>query len=157
MDAEGNLYGMTNEGGDSSTNCPAPPGSPAGCGVAFELERPAFGNDRWTQRILWNFSGNADSGYPANSALAMQRNGNLLATASGTNNEGPGFYGAIVQLVRPEPGKTAWKERTLYSFTNGADGAVPVGTVVPQGGQWYGTTFGFTGVAAAGTVYRIAP
>jgi len=156
MDADGNLYGMTNEGGDSSAACPAPPGSPAGCGVAFELLRPAFGNDRWTEQVLWNFSGGADSGYPADSALAQQRNGDLLATASGTNS-GPGQYGAVVQLVRPEPGKTAWKERTLHTFTNGADGAVPVGAVVPHGGAWYGTTFGASGVAASGTVYRIVP
>ena len=156
MDADGNLYGMTNEGGDSSANCPAPPGSPAGCGVAFELDRPGFGNDRWTQRILWNFSGGADSGYPADSALVAQHNGNLVATASGTFS-GAGQYGAVVQLVRPEAGRTAWKERTLYTFTNGADGAVPVGAVLAQDGAWYGTTFGYSGVAAAGTVYRITP
>jgi len=157
MDAEGNLYGMTNEGGDSLDNCPAPDGSPAGCGVAFELERPAFGTDKWTQRILWNFSGGADGGYPANSALAMQRNGNLLATTSGTVLDGPGLYGAVVQLVRPAGKRTTWQQRTLHSFTNGEDGAVPVGTVVMQAGAGYGTTFGFTGVAAAGTVYRIVP
>jgi hypothetical protein len=157
MDADGNLYGMTNEGGNSSDTCPAPPGSPAGCGVAFELERPAFGTDRWTQRILWNFTGDVDGGYPADSALAMQRNGNLLATTSGTFEDGPGLYGAIVQLVPPAGSRTAWKERTLHTFTNGDDGAVPVGTVVAQDGQWYGTTFGWSGVAAAGTIYRIAP
>ena len=157
MDREGNLYGMTNEGGDSAANCPAPSGSPAGCGVAFKLERPRYGDGQWTQQILWNFSGNADGGYPADSALAFQRDGNLLATTSGTNNDSLGQFGAIVQLVRPHPHETAWRERTLFSFTNDANGAVPVGAVVRRGGFWYGTTFGWSGVAAAGTVYRIAP
>jgi len=29
--------------------------------------------------------------------------------------------------------------------------------VLAQDGAWYGTTFGYSGVAAAGTVYRITP
>ena len=62
-----------------------------------------------------------------------------------------------MQLVRQHPHETAWQERTLFSFTNDANGAVPVGAVVRRGGFWYGTTFGWSGVAAAGTVYRIAP
>ena len=157
VDAEGNLYGMTNEGGNSAANCPAFSGAPAGCGVAFKLERPRHGNDPWTQQILWNFSGDADGGYPADSALALQRDGDLLATTSGTNNVGLGQYGAIVQLVRPEAHETAWKERTLFTFLNDANGAVPVGAVVERKGYWYGTTFGYSGVAAAGTIYRIAP
>jgi hypothetical protein len=157
IDRDGNLYGMTNEGGDSAANCPAPPGSPAGCGVAFRLERPRYGDGRWTQQILWNFSGNADGGYPADSALVMQRGGDLIATTSGTNNGSVGQFGAIVQLVRPQAHETAWRERTLFTFANDANGAVPVGAVVARGGFWYGTTFGYTGVAAAGTVYRIAP
>ena len=125
--------------------------------MAFRLERPRHGDGQWTQQVLWNFSGNADGGYPADSALAFQRDGNLLATTSGTVEDGPGLYGAVVQLVRPEGSRTAWKQRTLHTFTNGDDGAVPVGTVVEQEGQWYGTTFGWSGVAAAGTIYRIAP
>jgi hypothetical protein len=87
----------------------------------------------------------------------MQRDGNLLATTSGTNNNSVGQFGAIVQLVRPRAHETAWRERTLFSFANDENGAVPVGAVVGRGGFWYGTTFGYTGVAAAGTVYRIAP
>jgi len=157
IDGEGNLYGMTNEGGYPSSNCPAPAGAPAGCGVAFKLERSRLGDDQWTQQILWNFSGGADSGYPADSALARQLDGNLIATASGTNNAGPGQFGAIVQLVHPDEHQTAWKERTLFTFANDANGAVPVGAVVARKGSWYGTTYGYSGVAAAGTVYRIAP
>lgn len=157
IDRAGRIYGMTNEGGNSAANCPAPPGSPAGCGVAFRLDPPRYGDGRWTQEILWNFSGNDDGGYPADSALFMQRDGNLIATTSGTNNNSVGQYGAIVQLVRPQMHEAVWKERTLYSFTNEADGAVPVGAVVARGGFLYGTTFGFSGVAAAGTIYRIAP
>ena len=157
-DRQGNLYGMTNEGGNSAANCPPPSGSsPAGCGVAFKLEPPRYGDGRWTQEILWNFSGNADGGYPADSALAMQRDGNLLATTSGTNNNSVGQFGAIVQLIRPRAHETTWRERTLFSFANDENGAVPVGAVVARGGFWYGTTFGYTGVAAAGTIYRIAP
>ena len=157
IDADGNLYGMTNEGGDSAVDGPAPAGSPAGCGVAFKLEPPRFGDGPWTQQILWNFTGHADGCYPADSALAMQRNGNLIATTSGTNTAGPGQYGAIVQLVRPDAHQTAWKERTLFTFTNDADGAVPVGAVVAHNGLWYGTTYGYSGIAGAGTVYRVAP
>lgn len=157
MDREGRIYGMTNEGGDSDANCPAPPGSPPGCGVAFRLDPPRYGDGRWSQEILWNFSGNDDGGYPADSALAMQHDGNLLATTSGTNNNSVGQFGAIVQLVRPQMHEAVWKERTLFSFANDENGAIPVGAVVRRDGYWYGTTFGYSGVAAAGTVYRIAP
>jgi len=157
IDREGRLYGMTNEGGDSTANCPAPPGSPAGCGVAFRLEPSRYGDGRWTQEILWNFSGYADGGYPADSALVMQRDGNLIATTSGTNNDSLGQFGAIVQLVRPQMHEATWKERTLFTFTNDANGAIPVGAVVARDGFLYGTTYGYSGVAAAGTVYRIKP
>ena len=157
IDRQGRLYGMTNEGGNSAANCPAPPHSPAGCGVAFRLDPPRYGDGLWTQEILWNFSGNEDGGYPADSALVMQRDGNLIATTSGTNNNSIGQFGAVVQLVRPQMHEAVWKERTLYTFTNEADGAVPVGAVVARGGFLYGTTFGYTGIAAAGTIYRLAP
>ena len=56
-----------------------------------------------------------------------------------------------------------WKEKVLYSFQGGADGAAPVGGVVfgPDGTLYGATQFGgadnCSPMAACGTVYKLAP
>ena len=56
-----------------------------------------------------------------------------------------------------------WKEKVLYSFQGGADGAAPVGGVVfgPDGSLYGATQFGgadnCSPMAACGTVYQLTP
>jgi hypothetical protein len=56
-----------------------------------------------------------------------------------------------------------WKEKVLYSFQGGTDGAVPAGGVVfDRQGNLYGATqqgggTNWSPMAACGTVYQLAP
>jgi len=56
-DSAGNLYGVTNIGGNS-TNCPGF----QGCGTVFELS--PTGGTTWTQTVIYNFQNLADGANP---------------------------------------------------------------------------------------------
>ena len=156
-DDRGNLFGMTNEGGTGTANCPAiPSANPAGCGTVFELSPPANGASSWSQNVLWNFSGDVDGAYPANGKLTWQPDG-LVAVTSGGGSDPAGAYGSVVKFIAPRRGDGNWSEQTLFTFSNDANGAVPVGDLLSRDGVLYGTTYGFSGVAAGGTIYRITP
>ena len=66
-------------------------------------------------------------------------------------------------LVWTAPLSAEWKEKVLYSFQGGADGAAPVGGVVvgPDGTLYGATQFGgadnCSPMAACGTVYQLTP
>ncbi len=79
--------------------------------------------------------------------------GNLVSNSScfalvATNNQ------ALVANFVPAPALTS-----LYSFTGGADGGLPIAGLVQGGdGNFYGTTWGpGSGPSAYGTVFRISP
>ena len=155
LDWRGHLIGMTNEGGHTDASCQSP-GITPGCGVAFELVPPAHRGGAWSQKVIWQFTGGLDAGYPANSKPVPVFGGYLATTSGG--NVAPGLYGALVKFLPPTPANTAWTEQTLYTFSNDVDGAVPLGVLLPFNGAVYGTTFGSgSGPAAAGTVYKFTP
>lgn len=131
LDPSGNLFGTAAAGGA------------AGEGVVFEL---APGDSGWTYRLLHAFSGGADQGVPV-AALAADAGGNLFGTASG--GQGALGFGTVFELV--DDG--AWTFRTIYTFENGADGAVPVSAlVVDHAGNLFGTASA-GGDSAAGTIF----
>jgi uncharacterized repeat protein (TIGR03803 family) len=69
--------------------------------------------------------------------LVADSAGNLYGTASegGTNK-----WGVVYELVRPVPPQTVWTEIVLHNFTNGTDGAQPVGGLIfDKSGNLYGT------------------
>ncbi len=70
MDAAGNLYGTTANGGQPDCN-----GS-FGCGNVFKLTP---GNGGWTYTSLHNFTGLSDGGYPY-APVILDANGNLYGT-----------------------------------------------------------------------------
>ena len=57
LDTNGNLFGSTINGGDTTKNC-----NGTGCGVVFELSETSGGN--WTETVLHTFSGGPDGGNP---------------------------------------------------------------------------------------------
>jgi len=67
QDAEGNLYGTTSEGGNTSCS--------KGCGVVFELSKAC------KESILYSFTGGSDGAYPL-AGLIRDAGGNLYGTAS---------------------------------------------------------------------------
>jgi len=82
FDSKGNLYGVTDEGGNNSCNF--------GCGVVFELS-PVAGSG-WSEKILYAFQGGDDGEYPAGSVV-VDAAGNVYGTtvAGGTQNAGTVF------------------------------------------------------------------
>ena len=134
-DANGNLYGTTEYGGDLSL-C-----SGFGCGVAFEITAAG------TYTVLHRFGAGTDGRLPL-AGLVVDAAGNLYGT---TNLGGTSFSGTVFEIT---PSGT---ESLLYSFTGGVDGAFPfAGLLRDAKGNLYGTTFG-GGALGNGTVFKLVP
>jgi uncharacterized repeat protein (TIGR03803 family) len=134
-DPAGNLYGTTYYGGDLSCN------SGTGCGIVFQLSSAGV------ETVLYSFHGGTDGELPA-AGLVRDPAGNFYGTTllGGTFGSGTVF----------ELGK-AGKEKVLYAFTGGADGSLPLATLVlDAAGNLYGTTQ-LGGAYGAGTVFEVGP
>jgi uncharacterized repeat protein (TIGR03803 family) len=138
MDADGNLYGTTINGGASDA------------GVAFELA-PGL-----TETVLHSFcaqSGCAD-GYNPEAGLVMDADGNLYGT---TRNGGAPDAGVVFKLA------TDGTYAVLYRFcqqSGCADGYWPSADLtIDAAGNLYGTTFGggAYGTYNGGVVFKLAP
>jgi len=76
---------------------------------------------------------------------------------------GRGVFLFVVIFVFASSASAEWKEKVLYSFQGGTDGATPVGAVVfDQQGNLYGATqnggsSSCHSIQQCGTVYRLAP
>ena len=137
MDAAGNLYGTTLQGG---TYC-------QGCGTVYELSPSKGGN--WSETVLHNFNG--DDGSESWASLILDAAGNLFGTTSqgGTYSEGTVFE------VSPNDG--GWTETVLHSFpSDGHDGSNPMAPLIlDPTGNLFGTTYG-GGTNGAGTVFELS-
>ncbi|HEV3306778.1 MAG TPA: choice-of-anchor tandem repeat GloVer-containing protein [Candidatus Sulfotelmatobacter sp.] len=150
LDAAGNLYGTTHEGGTGSCKIKVV----VGCGTLFELS-PAAGG-AWTETIVHSFQDNTTDGqYPqAGAGLLMDGSGNIFGTT--------GFGGAHSKGTVFEFSPTAgggWTEFILHSFDdNGTDGYGPAGNLVlDSAGNLYGTTAAGGNSSDGGVVYEITP
>lgn len=137
-DARGTLYGTTYEGGASSY------------GVVFSLspgQRPTKSGYR--ERVLYSFQGKADGGSPASSVL-LGPGGTIFGT---TEYYGASNFGTVFELT---PSGTGYSERTLYTFSGGADGGYPAGGLIAgANGVLFGTTS--SGGFGYGTVFTLTP
>ncbi|HKF50031.1 MAG TPA: choice-of-anchor tandem repeat GloVer-containing protein [Terracidiphilus sp.] len=138
MDAAGNLYGTTSNGGNLS-GCSA-----SGCGVVFKVTPSG------TESVLYTFSGGGDGGTPF-AGLIMDSAGNVYGTTSaGGNLTGCAGGCGVVFKVTP-----AGSESVLYTFTGGSDGANPAaGLLMDASGILYGTT-SVAGADGFGTVFKV--
>lgn len=135
MDAAGNLYGTTLNGG------------PYAVGSIYKLT-PAVGF--WNRTVLHTFTGGSDGAYPYGT-LAIDASGALYG---GTNYGGSFGYGNIYKLVATN-GK--WSESILHAFTNGSDGAHSItGVILDPQGNVYGTAIQ-GGAYGFGVVFEITP
>jgi len=135
FDGSGNLYGTTFNGG-------------ANYGIVYELSP---GNGKWTETILYTFTGGSDGGAPL-AGLVFDVAGNLYGTTErgGTYNS----YGTVFELT---PGNGKWTEKVLHSFGNGTDGRFPVaGVIFDTAGNLFGTTE-IGGSHSAGVVFELTP
>ena len=134
---DGNFYGTTNGGGKN------------GFGTVFKI------TPQGKETILHSFSfvGGSDGAIPV-AGLIQGSDGNFYGTTSvggGLGCVGGYGCGTIFQMT-PQGGYTS-----LYRFTGGTDGALPVaGLIQGKDGNFYGTT-GSGGANNFGTVFKITP
>ena len=132
LDASGNLYGTTRNGGPSDK------------GTVFRLD--TSGNNF---TVLHSFAGGATDGAHNSAGLILDASGNLYGT---TQNGGPSDLGTVFKL------DTAGNNFTvLHNFAGGAsDGANPNAgrMILDASGNLYGTTSS-GGSSAGGTVFRL--
>jgi uncharacterized repeat protein (TIGR03803 family) len=150
MDAKGNLYGTTSQGGAVDD------------GTVFELTLGA--NGTWKETIIHNFFYLTNDGKTPEAGLVIDAKGNLYGTTNmgGANSEGSSGPGGTVFELSPEA-KSTWKETLLHSFNylGQKDGYYPVGPIIfDTKGNIYGTTS--DGGAAqdqqgGGTVFELSP
>jgi uncharacterized repeat protein (TIGR03803 family) len=130
LDAKGNLYGTTVNGGASNA------------GTVYKLSQ------KGEKTVLYSFTGGADGANPY-AGLVMDAKGNLYGTtfAGGASSR----FGTVFKVSH------SGKETVLYSFTGGSDGANPYASLIMDArGNLYGTTYegGDWGV---GTVFQLTP
>jgi len=140
VDAAGNLYGTTYQGGDLK-GC----GLFHGCGVVYEVDPSG------KQTVLHTFKGNSDGRQPYFGNLFRDKTGNLFGTT---------VYGGIkdnIGIGVAYKVADTGRETILHRFTGGGDdGQQPVdGLILDADGDFYGTTVA-GGSANYGTVYRMS-
>jgi uncharacterized repeat protein (TIGR03803 family) len=137
LDDAGNLFGAATVGGAN------------GKGTVFKLVRTQDAN--WTLRTIYAFKGQPDAGFPYG-ALSFDQAGRLYGT---TYYDGANNLGSVYQLSRV-PG-AGWRERVLYSFEGGTDGANSIsGLVFDADGNLYGTTSeGGAPGCGCGTIFKL--
>jgi uncharacterized repeat protein (TIGR03803 family) len=149
-DANGNLYGTTEDGGDTSCH------PDWGCGVVFRL------NASGKISVLHSFTGSPDDGAFPLGGLIQDKKGNLYGV---TDNGGSGEYcpsygyfgcGTVFKV------DTGGNETVLHNFAqSSSDGANPYYTtlLMDKRGTLYGITniggSGGCGGAGCGVVYKL--
>lgn len=156
-DHQGNLYGVTQAGGNPACNTEG-----VGCGVVYRLSPPKRNGEPWTETNIYLFTGGSDGSSPRGE-LALDAAGNLYgATTTGFLND----PGTVFQLSPTSSG--SWNLTTLHTFTSHGDGSIPAGGVIlDKQGNVYGVTeLGGDATKATGcwyeqfgcgTIYEISP
>jgi uncharacterized repeat protein (TIGR03803 family) len=138
IDASGNLYGTTVNGGSGGT-CPR-------CGTIFEID--ASGDET----VLYNFTGGTDGGEPV-AGVFRDPAGSLYGTANrGGDLTTPCTGGCGTVFKLDADGKLT----TLHMFGLGEDGQSPMGRLISFNGELYGTTRGGSDFGCCGTIFKIS-
>jgi uncharacterized repeat protein (TIGR03803 family) len=143
MDALGNLYGTTSQGGAY------------GQGAVFELVNSS---GAYTEKVLYSFGGTAADGTDPVASLLPDASGNLYSiTESGGSTTACGGFGCgtVFELVNSSG---SYAEQLLHSFSGGRDGSSPAAALImDSGGDLYGTTKAGGSNLQLGTVFTINP
>lgn len=103
------------------------------------------------ETVLHTFTGVGGDGSFAAGNLLLDASGNLYGT---TTYGGANDFGIVYKFNLKKSTLT-----TLYSFTNGKDGANPRSLVMDSAGNLYGGAFGYTygNLQPGGRIYKITP
>jgi len=138
------LYGTTLIGGGSG--CYG-----YGCGTVFQLT--PSGEGRWTEKILYSFTGGIDSGEPSAFPLAVDASGSLYGATTYPGNCS-GCFDVIDSIFEVSPhADGSWTEREIHFFD---PYGVPTGVVFDSAGDLYGTTSS-TQLGGYGSVFKLSP
>ena len=143
LDAQGNVYGTTLEGGTLNN------------GTAYELSKQSDGT--WIETILYNFGAISDGSGPR---------GGLVFDSSGNLYGGNGL--GVFRLTRQSGG--TWTETMIHTFGGSPDGEAPNGDLfMDSRGNLFGTSL-FVGsddkycglanypyIKGCGTVFELSP
>ena len=136
QDADGNVYGVAQSGGDR--NCPEFPGQ--GCGTVFKVAKNG------TITVLHTFAGGLDGASPQ-PGLLLDGAGNLFGASS---RGGRLENGTVFKIAKDGTYKV------VHRFT-GADGKAPNGGLVSDGaGNVFGTTQ-LGGSEGLGVAFQLKP
>jgi uncharacterized repeat protein (TIGR03803 family) len=132
-DSQGNLYGMTNVGGQTCREG-------FGCGTVFKVDRSGH------FAVLHAFAGGFDGARPSNSNLVRDPAGNLYGV---TFSGGAADDGSVFKIDSAE------SESVLHAFNGASDGANPIGGLIRDSqGNLYGVT-SFGGSSNSGVIFKI--
>jgi uncharacterized repeat protein (TIGR03803 family) len=138
MGASGNFYGTTEYGGAK------------GNGTVFKL---ALTSGHWKKTVVYDFPDWHEGALP-NSTLVLDKAGNLYGIGGGGNQGcGPYTCGVVFKLSPQQNGQ--WKYSAVHKFT-GPDGNFPIGVIVDDKGNIFGTTES-GGTYNAGVAFEITP
>jgi len=138
MDASGNFYGTTEYGGSK------------GNGTVFKF---SFTAGHWKKTVVYDFP-NWHEGALPNSTLVFDKAGNLYGIGGGGNQGcGPYTCGVVFKLAPQKNGQ--WKYTAVHKFS-GPDGNFPIGVIVDDEGNIFGTTEN-GGTYNAGVAFEITP
>ena len=139
MDAAGNLYGTTTQGGDLTCY------SNLGCGTVYKLSRSGNG---WIEQTLHAF--HTGEGQRPTGNLVLDAQGNLYGA---TTNAGPNGGGTVFALS-----SGSWNFSLLAPLVgSGSDATGPTnGLIMDAAGNLYGATEN-EGSFHAGSVFKLTP
>jgi uncharacterized repeat protein (TIGR03803 family) len=143
LDAAGNLYGTTVQGGDF------------GGGTVFQLSPSGSG---WNHTVLYSFRGGADGGQPYG-GVALDAQGNLYGATviGGSRSSGPCVEDGCGVAYKLTKSGSTWSQSVIHTFTGGADGYGPgAGLTVDADGDVFGMT-PTGGAYSLGVVYELMP
>ena len=157
IDSSGNVYGVTELGGNSRY-CVNMFVESVGCGVVFKLSQTAKGG--WAESALYRFFGNGDGAVPIG-GLTFDAAGNLYGNASaggslaGNCSENAGC-GMVFELSPTAAG--LWHETHLHTFSI-SEGSGPHGALaLDASGNLFGSTsWAGSSTSNGGTVFELTP
>jgi uncharacterized repeat protein (TIGR03803 family) len=133
LDASGNLYGTTPDGGAYSS------------GVVYRVS-----SRHAREEVVHTFTGGRDGGTGSLGTLLRDASGNLYGV---TETGGAHSAGTVFKLAKRS--KNRWSFKTLYAFAGTPDCASPYGGLIADAsGKLYGTTY-YGGANGLGCVFEL--